>query len=135
MRSEIEYPDNAGYPDGMGFLDEGTAVDAAPSALAVELESPSADLDDDVSIVAEEEAFRAVLDGREIATMHISREGDTITLRSTVVDPEARGQGLATAFIAHVLDDLQDAGARIVVECQEVARFLDLHPEYAGLRA
>ena len=33
----IEYPDEAGYPDGTGFLDEGTAgEDAAPSGEATD---------------------------------------------------------------------------------------------------
>jgi predicted GNAT family acetyltransferase len=135
MGPEVEYPDNAGYPDGMGFLDEGTAADLAPSALAVELDEPSTELDDDVVVVSEETAYRAVLGGHEVVTMHVARGPGVVTMRSTVVDPSVRGIGLATAFIAHVLDDIGDQGTRVIVECPEVARFLELHPEYAHLRA
>lgn len=133
MGSDLEYPDAAGYPDGKGFLDEGTADDS-PSELAIELDEPSTELEDDVVILSEESAFRALFAGQEVATMHIAREDGRVILRSTVVDASVRGRGLATAFIADVLDDLEGTGMQIVVECPEVARFLELHPEYARLR-
>jgi hypothetical protein len=32
-REQIEYPDEAGYPDGTGYLDEGTGQGTQPPAL------------------------------------------------------------------------------------------------------
>jgi predicted GNAT family acetyltransferase len=131
----IEYPDAAGYPDGMGFLDEGTADAAARSPLVSGLDRPSADADEDILIVEEPGAYRAVAAGVEVAVMRVDREGGTVTIRSTVVDPGARGRGIATDLIAHVLDAVRDDGLHVVVECPEVARFIGLHPEYADLQA
>ncbi|HVX09000.1 hypothetical protein [Humibacter sp.] len=37
-QGSMEYPDEAGYPDGSGFLDEGTADDS-DAAVADEVES------------------------------------------------------------------------------------------------
>lgn len=43
-REPIEYPDEAGYPDGTGFLDEGTAPhDTAPEAASTDDTAPSLD--------------------------------------------------------------------------------------------
>lgn len=133
MCPEAEYPDNAGYPDGMGFLDEGTAALADPSSVAAELDAPSADIDDDVAVVSDRDAYRAVVGGMDVAVMRVARVGSTVTIRSTVVDPAVRGRGVATGLIAHVLDELRDERAAVIVECREVARFIELHPEYADL--
>jgi uncharacterized protein len=128
----IEYPDAAGYPDGMGFLDEGTAGEGAAPAPEV----PSTDLDDEIAIVSDETSFRAMLGGREVAVMRIAADGDSrVVLRSTVVDASVRGRGIGTAFIADVLDDLRDARSSVVVQCPEVARFIERNPAYAELVA
>jgi predicted GNAT family acetyltransferase len=65
--------------------------------------------------------------------MHYARDSTVITIRSTVVEASARGRGIATAFIAHVLDELRDAEETLVIECPEVRRFVTTHPEYAEL--
>jgi predicted GNAT family acetyltransferase len=131
-RDVYEYPDAAGYPDGRGFLDEGTALPGAPEP--ADLVLPSAEAGDELTVVDSAQAFRAVIDGRTVATLHYATgsRGD-VTLRSTVVDPGLRGRGFATALIAHVLDDLGSAGVMVAVECTEVRRFIELHPQYAGM--
>lgn len=135
MNSDNEFPDEAGYPDGKGTLDEGTAkADSTPE----ELNEPSTDRDDDIVVTADPSgtAYRASLGDDEIAVMHL-RPGDdnVITITSTVVDPAVRDRGIGTAFIAHVLDDLRDKGAHIVVECSMVEAFIASAPEYEDLRA
>jgi predicted GNAT family acetyltransferase len=50
-----------------------------------------------------------------------------------VVDPSERGEGLGTAFIAHVLDDLRDTGRKVIAECSEVRDFLARNPEYGDI--
>ncbi|MET0974372.1 MAG: hypothetical protein ABWX82_01720 [Leifsonia sp.] len=46
--SGYEYPDEAGYPDGTGTLDEGTADDAAAQAVADEVGSFAIEDEEDV---------------------------------------------------------------------------------------
>jgi predicted GNAT family acetyltransferase len=131
MADRFEYPDEAGYPDGMGFLDEGTADAAAPPRIG-ELDVPSTDSDDDLEIVTDPDAYRVLLGGREVAVMRVHRgESNVVTIASTVVDADARGRGIATDLIAHVLDELREADARVIVECDEVAKFIEEHPRYA----
>jgi predicted GNAT family acetyltransferase len=134
MPDRIEYPDEAGYPDGTGFLDEGTAVPSR-SPLASDVDTPSSESEGDIVISSDATTFRATLDGQEVARMHIVRDGSRVTLTSTEVDPAVRERGIATAFIADVLDHLRDEGATIVVECPQVAAFIAANPEYADLVA
>ncbi len=137
MTADNEFPDAAGYPDGKGTLDEGTgATTPAPEAEA--LNEPSTDRDADIVVTSDDAAgvYRATLGDNEIAVMHVTRGDDEVlTITSTVVDPAVRDRGIATSFIAHVLDQLGESGTRIIVECPMVEAFLESHPEYAHLRA
>ncbi|MDH6182135.1 putative GNAT family acetyltransferase [Microbacteriaceae bacterium SG_E_30_P1] len=131
---DFEFPDAAGYPDGKGTLDEGTAH----SADANELDEPSTDRDADIVVSRDDSGslYRATLGDDEVAVMHVSGSPDSeLVIESTVVDAAVRDRGIGTAFIAHVLDQVREAGGRIVPECSMVRSFLDENPEYADLRA
>jgi predicted GNAT family acetyltransferase len=137
MRADdFEYPDTAGYPDGRGFLDEGTAP-TGPDPVATELDLPDAEADDEVRVIHDPETrtYQALLGIHQIAVMHAAEDAGVVTITATFVEASARGKGIATEFIAHVLDDLREADRRIVVECPEVSRFLERQPEYASLLA
>jgi predicted GNAT family acetyltransferase len=131
VRPEIEYPDNAGYPDGMGFLDEGTARLAADAGSA-DLLVPSADAESDLRIIDDPGArvYRAFVDGREVGRIEYRASATGTALISTYVDPILRGQGVATGFIAHVLDERLALGERLTVECPVIRGYIAAHPEY-----
>ncbi len=132
-RDALEYPDIAGYPDGMGFLDQGTAW-LAVEAGSVEFVVPSADAPVDLRVVNDAPAgeYRAVIEDREVGAIRYERAGGGVTvLRSTYVDPQLRGRGIATAFIAHVLDERLARGERVTVACPVIRGFVAAHPEYA----
>jgi len=134
-RDSIEYPDAAGYPDGMGFLDEGTAA-AGDGGGSAELVEPSADSDFELRVLDDPatEEYRALIGDREVGVIRYARLGGSPTvLRSTYVDPQLRGYGIGTAFIAHVLDARRETGEKVVVECPMIRHFLEQHPEYADV--
>jgi len=128
---EIEYPDNAGYPDGMGFLDEGTARLAADAGSAEYLVA-SADAGSDLRIVDDPggRTYRAIVDGWEVGRIEYRTSATGTALISTYVDPALRGRGIATAFIAHVLDERLANGEDLTVECPVIRGYLAVHPEY-----
>jgi len=135
-RDSFEYPDAAGYPDGMGFLDEGSAEELTEGSGSAEFVTPSADAPDDLRIVDDAHAgeYRAVIGDREVGVIRYSRaESSTIVLHSTYVDPELRGAGIATAFMVHVLDERRDRGESVIVECPVIRRYLASHSEYADI--
>lgn len=139
----IEYSDEAGYPDGKGFLDEGTAsadeADTRESALQEDIQQdpPSSEAEAEVGVRRDEErdAYVADVDGATVATLTYRHDGDRIVLVDTVVLPSMRGRGIAAALIGDTLDDIRDRGERIAVECPVVADYIARNPEYAELVA
>ncbi|QNO38113.1 N-acetyltransferase [Protaetiibacter sp. SSC-01] len=135
QHESFEYPDTAGYPDGMGFLDEGTAS-ALAAAGSVEFLTPSAEADVDLRVLDDPQTqeYRAIIGDREVGVIRYAHLGGGPTvLRSTYVDPQLRGFGIGTAFIAHVLDERMERGERVIVECPMIRRFVEAHGEYAGV--
>jgi uncharacterized protein len=100
------------------------------------LDEPSTDADADAEIAVDEDLdareFRALVGDRQVAVMRYSGD-EVVTINSVVVEPWVRGEGIGTAFIAHVLDDLRDSGRRVVAGCSEVRDFLDRNPDYADI--
>ena len=127
----IEYPDSAGYPDGTGFLDEGTAalVDEVTAGAVRDVDRPSADAASEIEVHRrdEEHVYAATIDGRMLASIR----NDEVDGR--VVAPEFRGRGIAADLIADALDDLRERGRRITVRCPVVAAFIAGNPQYADL--
>jgi predicted GNAT family acetyltransferase len=133
----IEYPDAAGYPDGTGWLDEGTAAvvdEVTADALRV-ADRPSADADADIEVHRRdaEHVYAAVIEGIDVASLRFDEVEDRVVLVATSVVPGFRGRGIAANLIADVLDDLRDRGRPITVRCPAVAAFLRGNPEYADL--
>lgn len=57
----------------------------------------------------------------------------TLDYNHTFVPPELRGRGLAAILARHALDYAAEHGLSIVPSCPYVSRYIDKHPEYAGL--
>lgn len=132
---DIEYPDTAGYPDGTGFLDEGTAS-VFREAGSAEFVAPSADAELDLRVIDDPSTgeYRALVGDREVGVIRYERSAEGVTVvRSTYVEPELRGDGIGTAFIAHVLDDRRERGESVIVECPVIRRYVAAHPEYASV--
>lgn len=136
---QIEYPDSAGYPDGTGFLDEGTVtlIDEATAGTVREVDRPSADTESEIRFLhrSEEHVYAADIDGRQIASFRYDVVGGRIVVLTTTVAPEFRGRGIADDLIADALDDIRGRGLRITVRCPVVAAFIAEHPQYADLLA
>ncbi|MCP2032575.1 putative GNAT family acetyltransferase [Okibacterium sp. HSC-33S16] len=133
----FEYPDTAGYPDGAGFLDEGTArlIAEVTADAAREVDRPSAETNSEITLrrYDDESVYVAMMDSQEIATLRFAVEDDRIDVLATTVDPAFRGRGLAADLIADALDDIRSQGRHIRVYCGVVAAFITRYPQYADL--
>ena len=133
----FEYPDSAGYPDGAGFLDEGTAefVDEVTADTVRQIDRPSADVDAEIEVhhLGDRQLYAATIGDREIATLRYDHVGGRMVLLTTTVEPEFRGRGIATDLIADVLDDIRERGMRVTVYCRSVTAFLAGNRQYADL--
>lgn len=133
----FEYPDEAGYPDGSGFLDEGTKalIDEVRADAVRDVDRPSADEESEISVHRDDSAhvYTATRGDLELANLRYDEvEGRTVVL-TTTVGPEFRGRGIASELIAYALDDIRDRGQRVTVRCHVVSAFISSNPQYADL--
>jgi uncharacterized protein len=134
-RDDFEYPDRAGYPDGSGFLDEGTALRPEDGG-SIGFRAPSADAETEIVVRDDRDAseYQALIGNRMVGLIRYARlDGSPVLLRATFVEPGQRGLGIATALIARVLDDLRDRGEPFAVECPQVRAYLNTHRGYDHL--
>jgi uncharacterized protein len=80
-------------------------------------------------------SYDAVVDGRVVGMIVYQAPpgGQRVTFSHTVVDPEFRGQGIATRLVEHALDDLRAQGRKLTNYCPFVADYIADHPEYREL--
>jgi predicted GNAT family acetyltransferase len=133
----IEYPDAAGYPDGTGTLDEGTAalVDEVTVVALRAVDRPSTETDSEITMHRDDDAhlYVAAMGERELASLRYREVAGRVVLLTTNVAPEFRGRGIATDLIADALDDIRERGLRITVYCPVVASFVAAHPQHADV--
>jgi predicted GNAT family acetyltransferase len=84
---------------------------------------------------AERSRYEAVVDGQVVAFADYEVSGSIVVMPHTVTQPAMRGQGHAGRVVQFALDDIRNAGRKVIPSCWYVARFIDEHPEYADLVA
>jgi predicted GNAT family acetyltransferase len=129
-RYAFEYPDAAGYPDGMGTLsqDQTGLIDEV-------LDDPHAPAFD-FYVVNDEKTgiYEAIVGDNEIAGLPYNVvDDDRLVLLATSVFPEFRKQGIATELIRRVLDDVRAQGKTVTIMCPIVRTFIEHNPQYADL--
>lgn len=78
--------------------------------------------------------YLALVDGKRVGFAHYRIEGDSVVFDHTVVDPAARGGGVASGLVKFALDDVREGSERrVVAECSYVVSWLERHPEYQDL--
>lgn len=75
------------------------------------------------------ERFEAcLLDGTVIGLVEYRRDGDSIALTHTEVDPAYEGRGVAAALARAALDAARAAGLGVLPYCPFIAAYLRRHP-------
>jgi predicted GNAT family acetyltransferase len=77
--------------------------------------------------------YELLVDGDVGAFVQYTMRGGRLLLVHTEVDKARQGQGLATALIKGVLDDIRVRGIPMLPVCSFVDRFIKRHPEYDDL--
>jgi predicted GNAT family acetyltransferase len=127
--TDFEYPDEAGYPDGVGTLTQDQVV------LIDEVKDDhSPTINFFVSRNEPIETYEAISGDTVIGGLTYNvAEDNRIVLVAAAVFPEYRGQGVATELIRRVLDDIRDRGNTVTILCPIVWAFIDRNPEYNDL--
>ena len=128
--TDFEYPDEAGYPDGVGTLTQDQVV--LIDEVAADDHSLGIDLfvtDNDAISTYEAISGDTVIGG---LTYNVATD-DRLVLVAAAVFPEYRGQGVATELIRRVLEDVRSRGKTVTILCPIVWAFIDRNPGYADL--
>ncbi|HEV7186086.1 MAG TPA: GNAT family N-acetyltransferase [Leifsonia sp.] len=128
--ADFEYPDEAGYPDGVGTLSQNQTV--LIDEVTADDHSPAINFfvaDNNEIFTYEAIAGDTVIGG---LTYIIASERRVILVAAAVF-PEFRGQGVATELIRRVLDDVRTRGNTVTILCPIVWAFIDRNPEYSDL--
>ncbi len=80
---------------------------------------------------AESGTYDAVLGDQVVGTIVYERRDHRMAIRHTVVDPEFRGQGIASALAQQALDDLAANGTTLTNYCGFIADYIKRNPQYA----
>jgi predicted GNAT family acetyltransferase len=73
--------------------------------------------------------------GAVVGMLRYDRHDGTVVVPSTIVVPEFRGHGVASALTRRALDDARAAGWLVRPDCWYVEQWIHRHPEYHDLRA
>lgn len=135
--ASFEFPDAAGYPDGAGFLDEGTdaLVDEVAAEAAHWFDEPSADAEREIEVHHDEtrHAYFARIGRLEVGSVRYAEIDGRVVVTTTTVLPEFRGRGIAIELIADSLDDLRDRVGRVAVTCPVVSAFMETNTQFADM--
>lgn len=128
-RYDFEYPDTAGYPDGVGTLSQDQKI--LIDEVLEEESKPGLDfalVDDN-----ENSLYIAFVGDTEIGGVTYSVQGDRIVLLAASVYPEFRHQGVAMEMIRRILEDVRTRSKTVTIICPIVRTFIDSHPEFESL--
>ena len=78
-------------------------------------------------------SYDASIGDQVVGTIVYEQRDSRMVIRHTVVDPEFRGQGIASALAQFTLDDLAASGKTLTNYCGFIADYIDRNPGYAKL--
>jgi uncharacterized protein len=84
---------------------------------------------------ADRRRFEALVGDRVAGFITYRSTEETVDLQHTVVRPEYEGQGVGSPLVRTTLEQIRDAGKRLIPTCPFVQAYLERHPEWDSLRA
>lgn len=81
----------------------------------------------------ESRSYDASIGDQVVGTIVYEQRDGRMIIRHTMVDPEYRGQGIASALAQFTLDDLAASGKTLTNYCGFIADYIDRNPRYAKL--
>lgn len=77
--------------------------------------------------------FEIFMNGEVAGLVAYTRDGDTLSLLHTEIDPRFEGRGLGSILVRGVLDAVRADGALVLPFCPFIRRYLQRHTEYVDL--
>ncbi|WP_213775917.1 GNAT family N-acetyltransferase [Bradyrhizobium sp. dw_78] len=83
---------------------------------------------------AAQQRYELAVEGHIAATYYQIADG-VITFVHTEVPPELGGKGIGSKLIKGALDQVRNAGLKVIAQCPFVKAYIDRHPDYQDLLA
>ncbi|HLS40350.1 MAG TPA: GNAT family N-acetyltransferase [Ornithinicoccus sp.] len=83
----------------------------------------------------ERHRFEALVEGKVAGFITYRSTDDEVELQHTVVKPDYEGRGVGSLLVRTTLEQIQEAGKKVIPSCPFVRAYLDRHPEWDSLRA
>ena len=77
--------------------------------------------------------YEITVDGEPAGVIRYTREGDTITMVHTEIEPKFEGHGVGAELVQRALDDVRAKGEHVRPLCPFVAAYIRRHPDYDDL--
>jgi predicted GNAT family acetyltransferase len=77
--------------------------------------------------------YEITIDGELAGVIRYTRDGDTITMLHTEVEPKWEHHGVGSELVQRALEDVRAKGEHVVPLCPFVAAYLRRHPDYADI--
>ncbi|HLU33109.1 MAG TPA: GNAT family N-acetyltransferase [Natronosporangium sp.] len=77
--------------------------------------------------------FEILVEDRVVGYAEYRRDGATVALTHTSIDPEFEGRGLGSTLARHALTAIRDQGASVLPFCPFIRGYIQRHPEYLQL--
>jgi predicted GNAT family acetyltransferase len=82
-----------------------------------------------------QQRFELVVDGTVAGFAAYERDGDTVRITHTEIDPAYEGKGYGARLAGQALDSLRRDGLSVVPACRFIAAYVQRHPEYQDMVA
>jgi predicted GNAT family acetyltransferase len=80
-----------------------------------------------------EQRFEILVDGTVAGFSKYQLFGADVAFTHTEIDPAYEGQGLGSALVRGLLDEMRERGAQVLPYCPFVKSWIQHHEEYADL--
>jgi uncharacterized protein len=81
----------------------------------------------------ESRTYDALVDGEVVGMIVYELKGSQVIISHTIVEPEHRGEGIASALVHEALDDIRAKDRTLSNYCGFVATYIENHPQYQDL--
>jgi predicted GNAT family acetyltransferase len=77
--------------------------------------------------------FEIIVDGQVAGVAEYTRNGSTLSMTHTAVEPEFEGHGLGSTLARGALDAARRDGLAVLPYCPFIRAYIGRHPEYVDL--
>jgi uncharacterized protein len=77
--------------------------------------------------------YDAIIDDRIVGSIIYELKGSRAVISHTIVEPDQRGNGIASTLVKGALEDIRGRGLTVTNYCSFVTAFIKKYPEYADV--